>query len=240
MHGIRVMWQKKGGNVHAFLLDDPAGLTLFDTLFDTDAHRVFAEIRAMGKEVTDLKHIVISHAHRSHIGGLAALKKASGATVLAHAWEADIIAGDREAQRVPIRPQRPIAAYAPVYYLQFGAALGFGKHPPCPIDGSVREGDKIGSIEVIHAPGHTPGHLAFWWGDKKALLVGDAIATYPLFAPGWPAFNLNPHQQNETMHKVVDLAPEFIGVGHGDPITEDATEKVRLMVKSAEREGLLR
>src|SRR5258708_21896169 len=130
MDGIRVMWQRKGGNVHAFLLDDPAGLPLFDTLFDTDAHRVFAEIRAMGKEVTDLKHIVISHAHRSHIGGLAALKKASGATVLAHAWEADIIAGDREAQRVPIRPQRPIAAYAPEYYLQFGAAVGVGKHPP--------------------------------------------------------------------------------------------------------------
>jgi len=38
----------------------------------------------------------------------------------------------------------------------------------------------------------------------------------------------------------VDLAPEFVGVGHGDPITEDATEKLRLMVRSAEQQGLLR
>lgn len=237
--GVRVMWQHKGGNVHAFLLDDPAGLTLFDTLFDTDAHRVLAEIKAMGKEVTDLKHIVISHAHRSHIGGLALLKELSGATVLSHAWEADIIGGDREAQRVPITPQRPLIPYAKVYYLQFGAAVGFGHAPKCPIDESIREGTRIGSIEVIHTPGHTPGHVAFWWPERKVLLAGDAIATYPLFSPGWPAFNLNVHQQRDSLHKMIDIAPEFIGVGHGDPIAEDATEKVRIMVHSAEKKGLL-
>ncbi len=238
--GVRVMWQRKGGNVHAFLLDDPAGLTLFDTLFDTDGHRVIAEITAMGRQVTDLKHIVISHAHRSHIGGLATLKKLSGATVLAHAWEADIIAGEREAQRIPLRPQRPVGAYAPVYYLQLGLALGLGKHPPCLVDGTIREGDKVGSIEVIAAPGHTPGHVGFRWPERRALLAGDAIATYPLFSPGWPTFNLNRRQQNDTVHKIVDLAPEFVGVGHGDPITEDATEKLRLMVRAAEQQGLLR
>ena len=38
---------------------------------------------------------------------------------------------------------------------------------------------------------------------------------------------------------MIDLAPEFVGVGHGDPLTEDATEKLRIMVKSAEANGLL-
>lgn len=238
--GIRVLWQKKGGNVHAFLLDDPAGLTLFDTLFDTDAHRVIAAIEAMGRPVSDLKHIVISHAHRSHVGGLATLKRLSGATVLAHAWEADIVAGERGAQKVPIFPERPLLRYAPVYYLQVGAALGLGKHPPCVVDESIREGDKVGSVEVIHAPGHTPGHIGFWWPERRALLAGDAVATYPMFSPGWPAFNLNVHQQDATLHKFIDLAPEFVGVGHGDPITSDATERLRVMVKAAERKGLLR
>jgi len=237
--GVRVMWQRKGGNVHAFLLDDPAGLTLFDTLFDTDAHRVLAEIEAMGRQVTDLRHIVISHAHRSHIGGLATLKRLSGAAVLSHAWEADVIAGDRESQRVPIRPQRPVLAYAPVYYLQFGAAVGFGKHPPCLVDESIREGTKIGSIEVVHTPGHTPGHVSFWWPERGVLLAGDAIATYPLFSPGWPAFNLNLHQARDSLHKMIDIGPSFVGVGHGDPLTEDATEKLRVMVKEAEAKGLL-
>lgn len=44
-----------------------------------------------------LKHILLTHAHRSHLGRLAELKRMSGATVYAHEWEADIIAGERKA-----------------------------------------------------------------------------------------------------------------------------------------------
>ena len=44
-----------------------------------------------------LKHILLTHAHRSHLGGLSELKRMSGATVYAHEWEADIIAGERKA-----------------------------------------------------------------------------------------------------------------------------------------------
>ena len=127
--GVYSLEQSKGGHVHAFLLDDGEDLTLIDTLFDTDAGRVLDRISAIGKNVEDLKHIVLTHAHRSHLGGLATLKQLSGATVHAHEWEADIIAGERPAQRVTIIPMRPLETYWRVYYLQFGAALGRGKHP---------------------------------------------------------------------------------------------------------------
>jgi len=69
--------------VHAFLIEEGGELALVDTLFESDARLVLEAIRGLGRSVTDLKRIAITHAHRSHLGGLAALKRASGATVFA-------------------------------------------------------------------------------------------------------------------------------------------------------------
>jgi hypothetical protein len=58
--GIHSLEQDKGGNVHAFLLDDGQGLTLIDTLYDDDGSVVLAEIAAMGRKPADLKQ---DHTH---------------------------------------------------------------------------------------------------------------------------------------------------------------------------------
>ncbi|MBA3636339.1 MAG: MBL fold metallo-hydrolase [Rubrobacteraceae bacterium] len=229
--GVYSMDQSKGGHVHAFLLDEGTALTLIDTLFDTDARRIIDRIGSIGRSVEDLKHIVLTHAHRSHLGGLATLKELSGATVYSHAWEADIVAGERTAQPVTPVPMRPLSTYWSVYYLQLGAALGRGKHPPCPVDTTLEDGDTVGPVRVLHTPGHTPGHLAFWWPESRALFAGDAIATYPVFGPGWPAFTLNPTQHRASLRRMAELDPAVLAVGHGDPLTAGAAERVRSLVE---------
>jgi len=229
--GVYSMDQSKGGHVHAFLLDEGTALTLIDTLFDTDARRIIDRIGSIGRSVEDLKHIVLTHAHRSHLGGLATLKELSGATVYSHAWEADIVAGERTAQPVTPVPMRPLSTYWSVYYLQLGAALGRGKHPPCPVDTTLEDGDTVGPVRVLHTPGHTPGHLAFWWPESRVLFAGDAIATYPVFGPGWPAFMLNPTQHRASLRRMTELDTAVLAVGHGDPLTAGAAERVRSLVE---------
>jgi glyoxylase-like metal-dependent hydrolase (beta-lactamase superfamily II) len=228
--GVYSMRQQKGGHVHAFLLDDGAGLTLIDTLFDTDARQVLDRIQSIGYKIQDLKHIMLTHGHRSHLGGLATLKRLSGATVYSHEWEADIIAGERPAQPVTIIPMRPLRTYWRTYYLQFGAALGRGKHPPCPVDSTLKDGDMVGPVRVLHTPGHTPGHLAFWWEERRILFAGDAIATYPVFEAGWPAFNLNPAQQRASVRRMAELDADVVAVGHGEPVTGGAAERLRSLI----------
>lgn len=226
--GAYCISQRKGGRVHAFLLDDGNELTLIDSLYDTDGQRIVNAIAQIGRKVSDLKNIVITHAHRSHLGGVAALQKLSGAKVWAHEWEADIIAGQREAQRVSLKPQWPLQ----VYYLQAGLALGFGKHPPCEPDKFVREGDRVGPLQIMHTPGHSPGHLGFYWAERRVLFAGDALATWPDLSLGWPAFNVNRTQHRNSLLKIDDLRADVIAVGHGEPATGDSIDRLRTLIRS--------
>lgn len=227
--GIYSLGVHKGFATHAYLLEDTGqdrGLTLIDTLFDADARVVLDEIHAIGRAVTDLRHIVLTHAHRSHLGGLATLKRLSGATVYSHAWEADIIAGDRAAQQVSWRPQDPLITY----HYQIGNNLSLSKHPPCAVDRFIEDGDMVGPLTVVHTPGHTPGHLAFWLPTTRTLFCGDAVVTSPRFMAGWPAFVLNPRQHAASLQKMAGYDAEILAFGHGNPILNEGAARLRTLL----------
>jgi glyoxylase-like metal-dependent hydrolase (beta-lactamase superfamily II) len=225
--GVHSIGQKKGGRVHAFLFEHADGLTLVDTLFDDDARDVLAYLREIGRTPDDLTHIALTHAHRSHLGGVAALKRLSGATVYSHEWEADIIAGERNAQSGRFRPIFPLKLWP----FRLGLALGKPKHQPCEVDETLNEGDALGPLQVVHIPGHSPGHLAFYWHERRVLVAGDAIATWPSFGAGWPGFNLNEEQHHESIRRLAAFDANVVGVGHGSPITERAADRVQELVE---------
>ena len=227
--GVHVLGGKKGGRVRSFLFESNGELTLVDTLFENDARGVLDAIRKLGKKPGDLKRIALTHAHRSHLGGLAALKRETGATIVAHEWEADIISGDRPAQPVGLKPTAPFRTYP----FQVGIFLNRPKHTPVPIDESVGDGDALGPLQVLHVPGHSPGHLAFFLPERRLLLSGDAIATWPRFEAGWPAFTLNPDQHADSLRRMAALDAAIVGVGHGDPITTDAADRVHRLAEPA-------
>lgn len=222
--GVYSLGQEKGGHVHAYLLDDGNGLTLIDALYDDDGGLVLEEIRRIGRQPSDLKNIILTHAHRSHIGGVKALKAASNATVYAHQVEGEILSGARKATRVPIWPKPP----REVYKLQVGLALGLGKHQPCEPDRALKEGDHLGPLTVIATPGHTPGCLSFWWPQKKAIFVGDIVATWPRLEPGWAGLTLDMKENIRSVGKVSEVGDiEIVGVGHGEPVVTGGLEVLK-------------
>jgi glyoxylase-like metal-dependent hydrolase (beta-lactamase superfamily II) len=235
--GIEVVGDATCGYVRAFLVAGGDGLTLVDTLGERHPFMILAAIRRMNRSITDLKRICLTHAHFSHLAGLVALKELSGAEVYSHEWEADIVAGQREAQRVPLLPRRPFGVYYP---FQLGAALGRGasgagkdRFEGCHVDDWLADGQKVGPLEVVHTPGHTRGHLAFWLESEGVLLAGDAIVTWPSVAGGWDSFTLNKQQQRESLRRLADLRPDKVGVGHGSPIGTNAAAVVNRLVDRA-------
>ena len=226
--GVYSLGHGKGGHVHAFLVDAGGELSLVDTLFEGDARLVVDALRRLGRQRSDLKRIAITHGHRSHLGGVAELKRSTGAQVYAHVWEADIVAGERRAQAVSILPQQSLKLLP----FQLGLWLDRPRHAPCPVDSELGDGDAFGPFEVLHVPGHSPGHLAFWWGERRFLIAGDGIATWPGLCAGWKAFNLNHAQHKVSLGRLAALDAAVVGVGHGDPITMGAADSVHELAET--------
>ncbi len=225
--GLHSLGQKQGGRVHAFLAESDGGeLTLIDTMWEGDARRVLEAIRAIGRKPSDVKRIALTHGHRSHLGGAKTLREQTGAKTYAHSAEAGIVEGTQKAKRVPVLRTNLIR-------FRIGLALGLPKHAPCPVDEPLAEGDSFGPFQVLHAAGHSPGHMAFWWPERRALIAGDAIATWPEVSAGWPDFQVDPAEHERSVKRMASLEPLVVGVGHGEPLSEGAPDRVHALAESA-------
>jgi len=228
--GLYSLGDTSGGYVRGFLIDDGKELTLVDTLLDKAGTLVLNELQALGKKPQDVKRIILTHAHQSHLGGLAALKAETGARVYSHVWEADVIEGRKKVE-VPktttLFPQRPLQ----IYPLQVAFVLRLRMPAPCHVDENLKDGDHVGPLTVMHAPGHTPGSLAFCWPEKKALIAGDIVSTWPELALGWPQITLDNKQNRESVGKLCDqVQAEVLCVGHGEPVVSGAAAFMRDLV----------
>jgi metallo-beta-lactamase class B len=89
--------------VSAFLITSPEGSILLDGGLPETALQIVANIAALGFDVKGVKYLLNSHAHFDHAGGLAELKRASGATMVASSGDAPVLrAGSRDMPAVVV------------------------------------------------------------------------------------------------------------------------------------------
>ena len=143
--------------VNAFLVEEPDGLTLIDTMLPGSAKAILAA--ADGRAI---KRIALTHAHGDHIGSLDALAaKLPGVEVLISPRDARLLAKDMSLD--PGEEQGKLR----------GGYSGAKTRPTR----TVEPGERIGSLEVVAAPGHTPGQVAFLDTRDRTLYCGDAYST---------------------------------------------------------------
>jgi glyoxylase-like metal-dependent hydrolase (beta-lactamase superfamily II) len=206
------------GIVNCFLVGEADGLTLIDTMIGGSASKIVAAAEGTGAPIT---RIVLTHAHMDHVGSLDALaERLPEAEIVISAREAKLLAGDTSAQ--PGEPEDKPKG-------------GFPKVSAEPTR-TVEPGDRIGSLEVIAAPGHTPGQVALLDSRDRTLFCGDAFTTIGGVAvpsKPKPAF---PFPYFATWHKptalesakaLAELAPARLAPGHGKVIEDPADAMAR-------------
>jgi hydroxyacylglutathione hydrolase len=95
---------------------------------------------------------------------------------------------------------------------------------PCKVSRRLRDGDTIGSFRVIHAPGHTPGHVIYFRESDRLAIAGDLLAnmSFITFEPGLrlppPFFCTDAAQNRRSVELLASLRPSLICFGHGPPL----------------------
>jgi len=145
------------GLVNAYLVEEDDGFTLVDTMLPRNAGRI---LKAAGG--IPIKRIVLTHAHQDHIGSLDALAETlPGVEVLISSRDARLLAKD-----MTLDPGEEKGKLR-------GGYSGAKTKPTR----TVEAGERIGSLEVVAAPGHTPGQVALLDTRDRTLYCGDAYST---------------------------------------------------------------
>lgn len=211
--------------VNCYLVREEDGLTLIDAALPRSAPAILAAARELGAPIV---RIALTHAHGDHVGSLDDLRSAlPGAEVLLSARDARFLGGDMtldsdEPQAKPrgqyvTKQTRPTRTLAP--------------------------GDRVGSLEVVASPGHTPGHIAFLDTRDRTLIAGDAFQTRGGIAVAGTVRPLFPFPGLATWHKPTALrsasalralGPSRLAVGHGQ-VLENPLPEMDRAIATAER-----
>lgn len=216
---------------NCYLVREDDGFTLIDTNMSGQAQAIMQEANTLGLPIV---RILLTHAHIDHVGSLDALHDALPAVPVAISErDARFLSGDKSLDAD--EPQDKLRGGYPIC-----------KTKPTRL---LHEGDRIGSLEVIATPGHTPGHIAFFDTRDHTVIAGDAFQTQGGVAVAGTFEWLFPLPAFATWHKGLALAsarkllalqPSRLAVGHGHVLSnpQPAMERaIHVMERSLAKEG---
>ena len=221
--GTRIDWNKPHkpfhviGNIYyvgtagvsAFLIRTPAGAILTDGGLPESAPLIEQNIRALGVPLSDIKILLNSHAHFDHAGGLADLKRDTGAKFYASAADKPFLEKGR---------------------ITFGPSIS-DPFPPVKVDHVVKDGETVslgGATLTAHiTPGHTPGCTSWTMPVTTAghtyqvmFFCSISVAGNPL--TGTPAYPNIAQDYRNSFAKLANMHVDVFLAPHGAQFGMDA------------------
>jgi len=206
-----------------YLLRDERSLLVDTGIATTPDEVILPAFQEMGLEPADLDYVLISHADVDHFGGNAAIRAAAPrAIVCAHVADCEWI-GDRER----ILRERygwyaghgPEADYDADTKVWLRNALG----PDVPVDLQLVGGEvfRLGphlSVEVLHLPGHSAGHIGLWDPASRSAIITDAALGAGLLNNEGQVIHPPPYmllyEYEATVRRLQQLAQERLLTAH--------------------------
>jgi hydroxyacylglutathione hydrolase len=205
------------------------GLTLIDTGMPGQVSKIEGYIsKKLGRPITDLKYIILTHCDIDHSGNARELRRITGAKIALHTEDADYISG-KKVRLGPDRTRWDIDMfYKAIEYLMIHQK----NKPFFEADILLNEDDLVSGLRVIHTPGHTPGSIALWDPIKRALFSGDTMIYTGKSIHGSPyRVSVDAQAALRSYDKLLELDFDILLGGHGKPLMPDASARARSLKK---------
>ena len=169
-----------------YALASDAGVSLIDAgIVGDEAWAALCDgLAAFGAHIADVRAVLVTHQHIDHVGLARRIQEESGAWVALHPADARALA------RPAFRDEGIAVEVERAWLTRMGASLdeAIAARPTFDVDRAavalvpdrlVEHGDRIElpgwSLQAVHTPGHTPGHLCFYEGHGNLLFAGDTV-----------------------------------------------------------------
>ena len=203
--------------VAAYLIVTPDGVTLVDAGLPGLYADLEREMDAIGRSLDDIRGIVLTHGDSDHVGFAERLRREKGVPVFVHAADADRArGGDKPKTAMGSMRLGPLVRFA-AYGIRKGMRPQWLTEVSEVADGDVLE--LPGSPRVIGMPGHSPGSIAVFSPEVRAVFVGDALTTRHVLTgrtgPGPAPFTDDPAEALASLDRIAGLDADWVLPGHG-------------------------
>jgi glyoxylase-like metal-dependent hydrolase (beta-lactamase superfamily II) len=213
----------------SYLVKATAGNVLIDAGMNSRGADVRKALEFARDSINSVQAILLTHWHNDHAAGAEAIRRASAAAVYYHAGDEAFFTG--RTSRSGLRGW--ISEIIPECGVLVLAKGLLGEATPRPVIATrlVRDGEVIvDDFLVIETPGHTSGHVSYFYKPAKALFAGDSLAV----VNGHIRFMARPVTQDlnrarASMEKCLALEIAVLCPGHRNPMTDNVAAECKRM-----------
>ena len=216
-----------GSGINSFLFKESDGsFTLVDCGVKSAPKKIVAAIKSLNHDVSDVNRIIFTHSHDDHAGGAAQVIELVGkAEVIAHEEEKRFLESGTN-------PPQDYSHFAGLFF----RFLPTGEFTPITVNRTVKDGEHLaiaGGLQVIHTPGHTPGHVSLLHQESGTLITGDSVFNFG-FKLAWSisAFCTNFEESKKTALKFLDIDYKIAAFTHGPHIEDGKKLALKKFLKA--------
>src|SRR5262245_20792518 len=217
-------------HVNCYLLEEAGEVTVVDAGVPAFYGDVVGELASMGRNIEDIRALVLTHGHSDHIGFAERVRDEHGVPVSVHELDAALARGEVPNPSAGLGARRLGSILGFLLWSARRGALRIRNPKVVTTFTSESTLDVPGALRVIHTPGHKPGSTALHAPGVDALFAGDTLSTLLVTTgatgPHVAAFSPDPDLALASLVRIEDVEATWLLPGHGAPWSDGVAAAV--------------